>query len=405
MCGRQSTLAQVTNRCLGIASGGIKQPGHAAGYTYTKLSNSYKFQVFQGVTSIMNTYAVWKLIDNQNSPEPKLNAEYHMGLANAMNHGCESYRNGRIALLIFSRIYDRQLRQDSHDLLVEALEGNPHMMDVWMKLIHDVTGSNALPIESNNVFTRIPAKCPDNFDDSLRNRLIAIVNEHLNKYMQMYIEVLFRLISPPTCCTHAQPKYLENLRSAWKNEQRPLVKEYLLEGYVSCASKSASIREVVGIIQQKIVTNGELLELDVFLELLRTIQSIATSRKDAKVEENRNILNNFFTIVCDVFQRFHVTASAWVIAAHYRTCVEAQLEFLRSQNDKTFENVFIAWTKIQDNSARTTKTWNEYFLKDWLYGRTGDIIPLLVGVKESVDGGLILERKGKLYLTLLIVAT
>jgi hypothetical protein len=45
VCGRQSTLARVTNHCLGIASGRIKQPGHAAGYTYTKLADGYRFKV------------------------------------------------------------------------------------------------------------------------------------------------------------------------------------------------------------------------------------------------------------------------------------------------------------------------------------------------------------------------
>ena len=395
VCGRQSTLARVTNHCLGIASGGIKQPGHAAGYRYIKSSSSYQFQVFQGITNIMNTYAVWDLVDNQHFPEPKLNAEYHKGLANAMNHGYESYRNGRIALLIFSRIYDAELRQNSRDLLVQALEGNPHMMDIWMKLIHDITGNNALPIERENVFTRIPEKCPKNFHDSLRNRLIVIVNKHLNKYMQMYVEVLFRLISPPTCCSKGQPKYLTILRSAWSNEQRELVKEYLFDGYVSCASKSASIREVVKTIQETIVSKAALLELDVLSELLRTIQSIA-SREDAKVEENKRILIDFFTAVCDVFPRFHVTASAWVIGAHYLACVEMQLEFLNNHTEGSlFQTVFVAWTKLQDYSTKPTKTWNEYYLKNWLYGRTGDIIPLLVGVKESVDGGLIREIKGK----------
>ncbi len=231
----------------------------------------------------MNTYAVWKLIHDQNIPEPKVNAEYHNGLANAMNYGYESYRNGRIALLIFSRIYDAELRQNSRDLLVEALEGNPHMMDVWMKLIHDVTGSDALPIESDNVFARIPEKCPDNFDDSLRNRLIVIIDKHLNKYMQMYIEVLLRLISPPVCCSNDQPKYLEILRSAWRNEQREGPKEYLYDGYVSCASKSASVSEVVRIIQDQIVSKTILLELDVFSELLRTILSIANIQGRSKI--------------------------------------------------------------------------------------------------------------------------
>ena len=45
VCGRQSTLARITNHCLGVASGAIKQPGHAAGYTYKKLNDNYTFKV------------------------------------------------------------------------------------------------------------------------------------------------------------------------------------------------------------------------------------------------------------------------------------------------------------------------------------------------------------------------
>ena len=53
VCGRQSTLARVTNHCLGIASGGIKQPAHAAGYTYIKLQDGYKFKVSQIIVRLL----------------------------------------------------------------------------------------------------------------------------------------------------------------------------------------------------------------------------------------------------------------------------------------------------------------------------------------------------------------
>ena len=212
VCGRQSTLARVTNHCLGIASGGIKQPAHAAGYTYKKTINGYKFAIFQGITNIMNTYAVWQLPNSVMTPGRKLNAEYHQGLARAMNHGYESYRKGRIALLVFSRIYDDALRQNSRDLLVEALEGNPHMMDVWMKLIHDVTGSNDIPIEGQNILKRIPSMCPQGLNHVLRNRIEVLVKGHLSSYQQMYLEVMLRLLAPPSCCSLTQPMYLDILR-------------------------------------------------------------------------------------------------------------------------------------------------------------------------------------------------
>ena len=395
MCGRQSTLARVTNHCLGIASGAIKQPAHAAGYTYTKSNVGYTFKIFQGITNIMNTYAMWQLTDDALNFGQKLNAEYHKGLTLAMNHGYESYRKGRIALLVFSRIYDTQLRRNSRDLLVDALEGNPHMMDVWMKLIHDVTGSNALPV-AQSIFKRIPSKCPQGLDDSLRNRVEVLVKEHLSSYMQMYLEVLLRLLAPPSCCSITQSKYLDILRSSWKNENRELVREYLFDAYVSCASKSASIPEFVGIVQQHVFSqiNTKLPELDTFSELLNSLFTLLNSRSDMEIQENESVLLGFFT-GCDILPRFHVTASAWVIAPLYQACVEAQLKFLKTYVPLLYQSLLNEWSTLQDNSAKSKETWNEFFMKGWLYGRTGDIIPLLVGVKESIDGGLIHEVKGK----------
>ncbi|XP_028401385.1 uncharacterized protein LOC114524491 isoform X2 [Dendronephthya gigantea] len=395
VCGRQSTLARVTNHCLGIASGAIKQPAHAAGYTYTKSGEGYRFKIFQGITNIMNTYAVWHLSDDARESGWKINAEYHQGLTRAMNHGYKSYRDGRIALLIFSRIYDAKLRRNSRELLVEALEGNPHMMDVWMKLIHDVTKRNGLPVEGVNILKRIPSKCPQGLDESFRSRLIVLVEKHLSSYMQMYLEVLLRLLAPPSCCSIDKPMYLDILRSAWKNEKRSLVKEYLFDGYASCASKSASIPEFAGIVQHQVFSKIEtkLPELNAFTGLLNSLSSLLIMKGDVEVEKSKSLLVDFFATVCEVFPRFRVTESAWVVAPHYRACVKAQLEFLKKYANDSYQVVLNNWILLQDKSAKKKETWNEYFIKDWLQGRTGDIIPLLVGVKESVDGGLIHEIK------------
>ena len=345
----------------------------------------------------MNTYAVWQLTDDARKFGSKINAEYHQGLTRAMNHGYDSYRNGRIALLIFSRIYDATLRQDSRDLLVKALEGNPHMMDVWMKLIHDVTGSIDLPIEGKNILKRIPSKCPQGLNDLLRDRVQVLVKEHLSSYVQMYLEVLLRLLAPPSCCAVDQPKYLDTLRTSWENEKRALAKGYLFDTYVSCASVSASISEFVGIIQQHVSSqaNKHLLEINTFSELLNSLSKMLKSRSDKEVQKNRKLLLDFYNGVCDLFPRFHVTASAWVIAPHYRACVEAHLTFLQADVPELYQNVFDKWSILQDKTEKPTETWNAFSVKGWLYGRTGDIIPLLVGVKLSVDGGLIREIKGE----------
>lgn len=344
----------------------------------------------------MNTYAVWQLTDDARKFGTKINAEYHQGLTRAINHGYDSYRNGRIALLIFSRIYDAKLRQNSRDLLVAALEGNPHMMDVWMKLIHDVTGSNDLPIEGKNILKRIPSKCPQGLDESLRNRVIVLLKQHLNSYIQMYLEVLLRLLAPPSCCSVDQPKYLDILRTSWQNEKRELVRGYLFDNYVSCASTSASISEFVGIIQQHVFSqiNTNLPEINTFSEMLNSLSKMLKSRGNEQVQKNRKLLLDFFNGACNAFPRFHVTASAWVISPHYRACVQTQLMFLQTYVPELYQSIFDKWSILQDKTAKSTEVWNEFFVKGWLYGRTGDIIPLLVGVKQSINGGLIHEIKG-----------
>ncbi len=343
---------------------------------------------------MLNTYSEWYLVDDTALDYLKINAEYHQGLTRAMNHGYESYRNGRIALLIFSRIYDAELRRSSRDLLVKALEGNPHMMDVWIKLIQDVTGSDALPIEGQNVVDRIPQKCPI-LDGSHRDKLETLLHEGIGSYLQMYLEILLRLISPPTCCSVDQPKYLKTLKTAWNNrKEKKEVRAYLFDAYISCISKSSSIQEILNLIKHEVLSETKLPELDSFTELLKILSSILESTDESKVKEQQNNLIDFFTAVCDDFPRFHVTASAWVIAPHYRACVETQLNFLETYVPDGYKNVFDDWIVLSDESSKSAKTWNEYYLKGFLYGRTSDIIPLLVGVKESVDGGLTRQIKG-----------
>ena len=343
---------------------------------------------------MLNTYSEWYLVDDSKKDYTKINAEYHLGLTRAMNHGYESYRNGRNALLIFTRIYDAELRQNSRDLLVEALEGNPHMMDVWMQLINDVTGSEEIPREGQNVVDIVPTKCP-HFDDTHRENLEKLLHEYLSSYLQMYLEVLLRLLSPPTCCSVDKPQYMKILATAWNDrKENQNIKGYLFDAYVSCISKSVGIQEILNLIENEVFADTALPQLDSFTALMNTLSSILDTANVRKVEAEKKNLTSFFTRVCDVFPRFHVTASAWVIAPHYRLCTETQLKFLETFVPEQFKIVFEEWTVLHDKSAKSSKIWNKYFLKGWLYGRTGDIVPLLVGVKESVDSGLIRETKG-----------
>jgi hypothetical protein len=350
---------------------------------------------------MLNTYSEWYLVDDPGMTIKKINAEYHQALPRAMNHGYQSYRNGRIALLIFSRIYDNELRHRARYLLVEALEANPHMMDVWMKLIHDVTGGNALPIESQNVMKRIPQKCPS-VDNAHREKLEVIFHEHITFYHQMYLEILLRLLSPPVCCSADQPKYLKTLKTAWnKKKQRQDVRVYLFDAYLSCISKDSSIDEILGLIKQEVLSESKLPELNSFTELFSTLSTIIDSTDEKDVQEHKKNLIDFFTTICDVFPRFHVTASAWVVAPHYRICLEAQLNFLQTYVPEQYRSVYERWAALNDESAKSARTWNEYYLKGWLYGRTGDIVPLLVGVKESINGRLIRVMKGIVILEII----
>lgn len=343
---------------------------------------------------MLNTYSAWYLIDDSEKDYVKTNAEYHQGLARAMNHGYESYRNGRNALLIFSRIYDAELRHNSRDLLIDALGGNPHMMDVWMKLINDVTGSEEIPVEGKNVIERIPTKCP-RFDGIPIDKVEKLLHEHLSLYKQMYLEVLLRLISPPTCCSVDEPKYMKTLKTAWNDGKKDkAIRGYLLDAYVICISKSVSIQEILNLIEDEALAETGLPEIDSFTELMNTLLSILDTANEREVEKEKENLTNFFARVCDLFPRFHVTATAWIIATYYRVCTETRLNFLERFVPDQFKIMFEEWTVLQDKSAKSTKTWNKYFLKRWLDGRTGDIVPLLVGVKESVDNGLIREMKG-----------
>ena len=122
---------------------------------------------------------------------------------------------------------------------------------------------------------------------------------------------------------------------------------------------------------------------------------LLSSRSDIEVQENQSSLLDLYSTVCNVLPRFHVTTRAWVVAPHYRACIESQLMFLKKYVPELYQTTFDEWTILQDKSAKSKKIWNELFIKEMLYGRTGDIIPLLVGVKESVDGGLIREVKGQ----------
>ena len=343
---------------------------------------------------MLNTYAIWALIDDYDMAAPKINAEYHYGLTLAMNHGYDSYRSGRIALLIFSRIYDSGLRQNARKILVKALENNPHMMDVWMKLIHDVTKSTDIPVEGQNIIKRIPDKCP-NFDDSYRERLEVLLHKHIKSYEQMYLEILLRLLSPPSCCSINQPKYLKTLKTAWiDRNQNQALRGYLFDAYLSCITKSSSIEEILNLIEREILSTNILPELDSFKELLNTLSLVLESKSNEEIEDHKTNLTDFFVTLCDVFPRIQVTASTWVIAPHYRACKEMQLEILNSLGSEQCKIVSDDWIVLNEMSDKTTKTWNKFYLNGLLYGRTGDIIPLLVGVKKSVGNGLIHETAG-----------
>ena len=145
--------------------------------------------------------------------------------------------------------------------MIKALEENPHMMDIWMKLIHDISGNRKTPqfsgTKRKTVLRRLPGKCPGHFTKHQHDRLLILMKKHLSNgyYTQMYLEVLLRLIAPPSCCAGSKPQYLNILKKALNvaTRQRSIVEKQLFFGYAMCAGTSGTVRDFLTIITPRLL--------------------------------------------------------------------------------------------------------------------------------------------------------
>jgi len=139
VCGRQSTLAQLSQVGLGRPAVGMYQPGHRAllSYRFDAATGLYSADREQGITTPDKSTCQWYL------PPPEgmrvreegrvVGVEYHVALALAMNGGLDRYVDSRIAFLLAQRLPASEplLRKD---LLNSATDLNPYNLDAWYAL-------------------------------------------------------------------------------------------------------------------------------------------------------------------------------------------------------------------------------------------------------------------------------
>jgi hypothetical protein len=136
VCGRQSTLAQLSQVGLGRPAVGMYQPGHRALLSYRFDATDGHYSAFreQSITSPEKSTCQWYL------PEPtglrangNVGVEYHFALALAMNAGLERYTDSRIAFLMARRLPAGELAR-RQALLDSAVNLNPYNLDAWYAL-------------------------------------------------------------------------------------------------------------------------------------------------------------------------------------------------------------------------------------------------------------------------------
>jgi hypothetical protein len=133
VCGRQSTLAQLSQVGLGRPAVGMYQPGHRAllSYRFDGQSGNYSVVREQSITSPDKSTCQWYLPPAE-GPRAKGNVgvEYHVALALAMNNGLDRYTDSRIAFLLAQK----KSGDEQRALLESAVNLNPFNLDAWFAL-------------------------------------------------------------------------------------------------------------------------------------------------------------------------------------------------------------------------------------------------------------------------------
>jgi hypothetical protein len=141
VCGRQSQLGRTTYIALGKPAIRMGQPGHSALITFEVSDDGRYFaQVGQSIAPMNKSYPDWPFNDavglRSYRDGTRSGAEYHYGLAMAMNHGLEAYMDSRIACHLARRLGPDQ-HQERRRMLEEAIRVCPYNAQAWYALAED----------------------------------------------------------------------------------------------------------------------------------------------------------------------------------------------------------------------------------------------------------------------------
>ncbi len=154
VCGRQSTLCQLSEVGLGRPAMGMYQPGHRAlmSYRYDAKTGHYSAIREQSITTPDKSTTQWYLPlplgpRAHGEDRPVVGMEYHVALALAMNVGLDRYTDSRIAFQLAQHLPAAE-RDQKRELLASAANLNPYDLDAWFALAglagHDTAAINQL---------------------------------------------------------------------------------------------------------------------------------------------------------------------------------------------------------------------------------------------------------------------
>jgi hypothetical protein len=147
VCTTMSGIAIDTHVSLCQPSVGAGQPGHSnliSFYAVGDLWNGMVEQAYAGGPDV--THAAWPFRDLEDTPvrlglgaHKDAGAEYHLGLAQAMNVGLSQYMDTRILVNLFHTLPGADKSTLGNKLLVEATRINPFNPEPWYLLANQST--------------------------------------------------------------------------------------------------------------------------------------------------------------------------------------------------------------------------------------------------------------------------
>jgi len=181
------------------------QPGHANLISYLSDGGTWKADIEQDFAGgARATFSQWYFDDQ---PRHELHfrdlfgwpgAEYHLGIAVAMNLGISSYIDTRIASRIFDILPKAARKTIGVKLLTEALRENPFNPEVWYRLgaeTSDVRESLTLAKsvrdhDPQHIVAGLPS---DNFDKFIKSGRSGPDGSDMNDYWAVLLENMTRL--------------------------------------------------------------------------------------------------------------------------------------------------------------------------------------------------------------------